>query len=85
MIHALREGLYLVLLLGAPPVLAVLLVGVGAAILQTATAVRESTVSTVPKIAAAFAALAVAGPWIGAQLIAFTHAVLEAIPTLGRP
>jgi flagellar biosynthetic protein FliQ len=83
--HALVEAIYLVLVLAAPPVLAVLVAGVAAAFLQTATNVREATVSTVPKVVAAAAALAVAGPWIGGRLVAFMHAVLEAVPALGRP
>jgi flagellar biosynthesis protein FliQ len=83
--HALREALYLVLLLAAPPVGAALVVGVATALLQTATQVREPTVSTVPKVVAALLALALAGPWIGAQLVTFTRVVLEAVPTLGRP
>jgi flagellar biosynthetic protein FliQ len=82
--HALREALYLVLLCAAPPTLAVLAAGVAMAFLQTATQLREPTISTVPKVLAALLALALAGPWIGAQLVTFTRAVLEALPSLGR-
>jgi len=82
MAHALRQALYLVLLLSAPPVIAVLAVGVATALLQTATQIRDRTVSSVPKIVAAVLALAAAGPWIGAQLVAFFRAVLEAVPGL---
>jgi flagellar biosynthetic protein FliQ len=85
LIHALREGLYLVLLLSAPPVLAVLVVGTASAFLQTATQVRDTSLSTVPKVAAGLVALAIAGPWIGAQVLRFTHSVLEAVPRIGRP
>ena len=84
LLHALREGLYLVLLLSAPPLLAVLGVGVASAFLQNATQVRERSLSSVPKIIAALTALAVAGPWIGTQVLAFARAVLEAVPTIGR-
>jgi flagellar biosynthetic protein FliQ len=84
MTNALREALSLVLLCSAPPVLAVLLVGVATSFLQTATQVKEPTVSTVPKLVAALLALALAGPWIGAQMLTFMRAVLEAVPSLGR-
>jgi flagellar biosynthesis protein FliQ len=84
LIHALREGLMLVLLLSAPPVLAVLVVGVISAILQTATQVKDASVSSVPKLLAGLAALALAGPWIGSQALAFFRAILEAVPTIGR-
>jgi flagellar biosynthesis protein FliQ len=38
----------------------------------------------VPKLIAALIALAVAGPWIGGQVVRFMRAVLEAVPGLGR-
>jgi flagellar biosynthesis protein FliQ len=81
---ALREALLLVLVLAAPPLAAVLLVGVATGVLQTVTQVRERSLSTVPRIVAALVALALAGPWIGARLAAFMRAVLEAVPALGR-
>lgn len=82
--HALREAFYLVLLCSAPPALAALVVGIATNFLQTATQVKEPTVSTIPKWVAALVALALAGPWIGAQLSSFLGAVLEAVPSLGR-
>jgi flagellar biosynthesis protein FliQ len=82
--QALREALLLVLTLAAPPLTAVLLVGVASGVLQTVTQVRERSLSVVPRIAAALVALALAGPWIGARLTAFLRALLEAVPALGR-
>ena len=82
--HALREALLLLLVLATPPLVAVVAVGVASGILQTVTQVRERSLSTVPRIVAALVALALAGPWIGARLVAFFHAVLEAVPALGR-
>jgi flagellar biosynthesis protein FliQ len=82
--HALKEALVLVLLCGAPPVLAALAAGVLMGLLQTATQVRDATVSTVPKLIAALVALAVAGPWIGGQVLRFMRAVLEAVPAISR-
>jgi flagellar biosynthesis protein FliQ len=82
--QALREALVLVLLCAAPPVLAVLVAGVVMGLLQTATQVRDATVSAVPKLLVALIALAVAGPWIGGQVMRFMRAVLEAVPGLGH-
>jgi flagellar biosynthesis protein FliQ len=82
--HALREALVLVLVCAAPPVLAALAAGVVMGLLQTATQVRDATVSTVPKVIAALVALAVAGPWIGGRVMQLMRSVLEAIPGLGR-
>jgi flagellar biosynthetic protein FliQ len=78
-----REGLYLVLLLSAPPVLAALVVGVVMNVLQAVTQVQEQTLSFVPKLIAAFVALLLAGPWIAAQLTRFTQLLFSAIPAVG--
>jgi flagellar biosynthesis protein FliQ len=85
LLHALREGLYLVLLLAAPPVLAVLAVGVASAFLQTLTRVKDPSLSAVPRLLAALGALVMAGPWIGAHALSFVHAVLAAVPVAARP
>ena len=80
----LREALLLVLVCAAPPVLAVLAVGVLAAFLQSATQVRDAAISTVPKILVALLALALAGPWIGGRVTSFSRTVFETIPKLQR-
>ena len=82
--HALREALLLVLVLAAPPLVAVFGVGLASGVLQAVTQVRERSLSTVPRIVAALVALALAGPWIAMRLEAFLRAVLEAVPALGR-
>ncbi len=82
--YALREALLLAVLLAAPPTLAVMLTGALMGALQTATQVKDASISNVPKVLAAFAALAAAGPWIGAQTVQFTRALLEALPILSR-
>jgi flagellar biosynthetic protein FliQ len=75
-----REALFLMVLVSAPPVLASLVVGLLVGLFQAATQLHEPTLSVVPKLAAAGLALAIAGPWIGGQLVRFTVAVLRALP-----
>lgn len=70
-----REGLYLLVLLVAPPVGAGVAAGLGVAVIQSATQIQEQTISFAVRAAAVVAALIVAGPWIAAQLHAFTEAV----------
>ncbi len=77
-LRALREGLLLVLLLSAPPLLASLLVGFIVGVLQTATQIHDQTVAFVPKLVAVVAVLLVLGPALGGQLLRFTQAVLAA-------
>ena len=79
-----REGLLLALLCSAPPVLAALAVGFLMGVLQAATQIQEQTLNMVPKIIAVALALVVAGPWIGAQLLRFTQALLSTVTLLGR-
>ena len=79
-----REGLYLMLLVSAPVLLVSMVVGLVISVLQAATQVQDQTVAQVPKILAAFLALALFAPWIGAQLLRFTHTLFEAIPLIGR-
>jgi flagellar biosynthetic protein FliQ len=75
-----REALFLMVLVSAPPVLASLGVGLAVGLFQAATQLHEPTLSVVPKLAASALALAIAGPWIGAQLIRFALALLRALP-----
>jgi flagellar biosynthesis protein FliQ len=49
-LRVIREGLLLVLLLSAPPLLASLLVGLVVGVLQAATQVQDQTVAFVPKL-----------------------------------
>ena len=68
----------LVLLCAAPPVLAALAAGVLMGLLQRSTQVRERAIATVSKMPPRWWRWRSAGPWIGAQLVAFLRAVLEA-------
>ena len=84
LLHALREAVSLALLVAAPPVLAATVVGLVMALVQGATRIEERTLSVVPRLVAAAAALAIAAPWIGLQLVRFTTALYDVIPSLGR-
>lgn len=77
-----REALVLVLMVSAPPLLAALAVGVVAGVLQAATQVQEQTLGTVPRMVAAFAALGLAAPWIGARVVHFASSCLDLIPRI---
>lgn len=81
-LQVVREGLYLVLLVSAPPLLVSLVVGLLVSVLQASTQLQDHTLSFVPKLVAVLAALAVAGPWIGQQVVRFTGVLLQAVPLL---
>lgn len=71
-----REALWLMVIASAPPLLASLVVGFAMSLFQATTQLQESTLSVVPKVAAAVLALVVTGPWLGAQLTRFTTQLL---------
>ena len=77
-----QEGLYLLLMVAAPVLLTVLAVGLLVSIFQAATQIHEATLSFVPKMIAAVAVLAVAGPWMLTTLVEYLQRMLQAIPTV---
>ena len=77
-----QEGLYLLLLVSAPMLLAVLVIGLVVSIFQAATQIHEATLSFVPKIIGAVAVLAIAGPWMLTTLVEYLQRTLHAIPSV---
>ena len=74
-----REGLMLALVVSAPPVLTSLLIGLMVSIVQATTQIQEQTLTFVPKLVGVVASLVITAPWIGEQLVRFTHLVFEGI------
>jgi flagellar biosynthetic protein FliQ len=76
-----QQGLWMLLVVSAPVLLAVLGVGLVVSIFQAATQINEATLSFVPKIIAAAVVLAVAGPWMMTTLVEYLQRVLQSIPS----
>jgi len=79
-LRVLREGMYLAILVAAPAVVASLVIGFVMGLVQAATQIHDQTVTFVPRLIAVALTLLALGPWIGAQLVRFTQAVLEGFP-----
>ncbi|MBA2661941.1 MAG: flagellar biosynthesis protein FliQ [Bradymonadaceae bacterium] len=77
-----REGLYLVVIASGPPLLASVVIGLIVSVFQATTQIQEQTLTFVPKLVGVFLTLAIAGPWIGSQLVRFTRLVFEGFPNL---
>ncbi|MBI5258722.1 MAG: flagellar biosynthesis protein FliQ [Burkholderiales bacterium] len=75
-----QKGLYMLLMVSAPLLLAVLVVGLVVSIFQAATQINEATLSFVPKVLAAVAVLAIAGPWMMTMLVDYIQQTLQSIP-----
>lgn len=75
-----QEGLTTLLMVAAPVLLVVLVVGLIVSIFQAATQINEATLSFVPKVLAVVAVLVVAGPWMVSTLVDYLQRVLQSIP-----
>ncbi len=78
-LHVAQEGLLLAVLLSAPPALASLLVGLVTSVFQATTQLQDASISAVPRLAVVYGSIALAAPWIGAQLLHFTQVVFDTI------
>ncbi|RZL36262.1 MAG: flagellar biosynthesis protein FliQ [Rubrivivax sp.] len=77
-----QQGLYMMMLVAAPILIVVLLVGTVISVIQAATQINEATLSFVPKVIAAVLTLAVAGPWMMTTLVEYIQRTLMTIPNV---
>ena len=77
-----QNALYTVLMLSAPVLGSVLAVGLLVSLFQAITQIHEATLSFVPKLIAAIAVFAIAGPWMMTTLVDFIRSTIMAIPNL---
>jgi len=76
-----QNALYLLLMVAAPVLATVLGVGLIVSIFQAITSIHEATLSFVPKLIAAIAVFAIAGPWMMGTLVDFIRSTILAIPS----
>ena len=81
-LRILREGLLLILLVSAGPMLASMLTGFIVSIFQATTQIQEQTLSYVPKLIAVFLTLAILGPWMLMHTVRFTRILFDSIATI---
>ncbi len=77
-----QEALVLLLMVAAPVLGTVLVVGLVISIFQAITQIHEATLSFVPKLVAAMLVLALAGPWMLTTLVDYIRRMIMSIPTL---
>jgi flagellar biosynthetic protein FliQ len=75
-----QTALYMVLMVAAPVLAVVLGVGLLVSLFQAITQIHEATLSFVPKLIAAIAVFAIAGPWMMTTLVEFIRNTILAIP-----
>jgi len=74
------QGLLLILILSAPPVLISMFLGTIVAIFQAATQIQEQTLPFVVKLVAVTLTLIFMGSWLGAQIMSFATNIFVNFP-----
>lgn len=74
------QGLLLILILSAPPILISTFFGILVAIFQAATQIQEQTLSFTIKLVAVVLTLMLMGGWLGAQIMTFSMNIFTHFP-----
>jgi type III secretion protein S len=74
------QGLLLILILSAPPILISLFFGLLVAIFQAATQIQEQTLAFTIKLVAVTLTLMFMGGWLGAQIMSFANNIFVNFP-----
>ena len=77
-----QEALTLLLMVSAPILAVVLVVGLVVSIFQAITQIHEATLAFVPKLIAAVVVFAIAGPWMLSTLVDYIRRTIESIPSM---
>jgi flagellar biosynthetic protein FliQ len=68
--------------LSAPVLLTALAVGFAISLFQSITQIQEPTLAFVPKAVAVAVVLLITGNWMISEMVGFTHALFDKIPSL---
>lgn len=74
------QGLLLILILSAPPILISMFFGIIVAIFQAATQIQEQTLSFTIKLVAVTLTLMISGPWLGRMIMNLAITVFKGFP-----
>lgn len=74
------EGLLLILILSAPPILVSMFFGILVAIFQAATQIQEQTLSFTIKLVAVTLTLMFLGGWLGSKIMSFANGIFQNFP-----
>lgn len=77
-----REALLMMLMVSSPVLGVMLVVGLAVSLFQAVTQINEATLAFVPKLVAAIAVFAVAGPWMLSLLVDYLRRTIESIPAM---
>lgn len=76
------HAMQVTLMVAAPVLVVVLVIGLLVSIFQAATQINEQTLSFIPKLVGVVASLVVAGPWMLSTMVDYMRTVFTSIPAL---
>ncbi|EJL88976.1 type III secretion protein, HrpO family [Herbaspirillum sp. CF444] len=79
-----QQGLWMAVMLAAPPLLIATMCGLVVSLIQAVTQIQDQTLPYVVKLVAVAVTLAGMGRWIGVELIHLTDLALAMVPDAGR-
>jgi flagellar biosynthetic protein FliQ len=74
------NALETMLVLAAPLLIVVLVIGFSISVLQAATQINEQTLSFVPKLIAVAITIVIAGPWMISRMVTYIQQLFAQIP-----
>jgi flagellar biosynthetic protein FliQ len=75
-----QNALFMLLMVAAPVLGVVLGVGLLVSLFQAITQIHEATLAFLPKLIAAIAVFAIAGPWMMTTMVEFIRSTILSIP-----
>lgn len=81
-VEILRDGIYVLLIVSAPPLLVALLVGLVISLFQALTQIQEATLTFVPKIVALLLTLVIAMPFMLDRLQVYSDSLFVRIANI---
>lgn len=79
-----QQGLWMAVMMSAPPLIIATLCGVAVSLIQAVTQIQDQTLPYVVKLVAVAVTLATMGRWIGVELIQLADLALKMVPDIGR-
>jgi flagellar biosynthetic protein FliQ len=79
-----KDAVIITLMISAPILLTVLVIGLLVSIFQAATQINEQTLSFIPKLIGVFIALIFTGPWMLTTMVDYMRLVLTNIPAMAN-
>ncbi|HWW05976.1 type III secretion system export apparatus subunit SctS [Collimonas sp.] len=79
-----QQGLWMAVMLSAPPLIVATMCGLVVSLIQAVTQIQDQTLPYVVKLVAVAVTLAAMGRWIGVELIHLVDLALLMVPDVGR-